>query len=201
LSQNDRAPPEKVDPTTVTTFVDHEVITPPHRLRKAVSPFPAAPGDDPLQRAEQALSQLANEFDDWMQTECERLDTARGRVRTGGLTEEHYAELFHAAHDIKGEAATLGFPLVTAVADSLCRLIEHTPEVAQIPFPLIDQHVDAVRAIVREYSRPDVESVATSLSRCLREVTDQFLTEANKDRPDYLADIVAPPIAAQSKNG
>ncbi len=32
--------------------------------------------------------------------------------------------LFRAAHDIKGQAATLGFPLAAAVADSLCRLIE-----------------------------------------------------------------------------
>src|SRR5262245_32268163 len=39
--------------------------------------------------------------------------------------------LFHAAHDIKGEAATFGFPAVASAAQSLCRLIEHTLDIAR----------------------------------------------------------------------
>ena len=41
-------------------------------------------------------------------------------------------------------------------ADSLCRLLEHTPDLATIPLAIVDQHVDAVRAIVREYARSDI---------------------------------------------
>ena len=36
-----------------------------------------------------------------------------------------------------------GYPAVGAVADSLCRLIEHTPDMTRIPLTLIEQHVDA----------------------------------------------------------
>ena len=189
------------DATDVATFPDHEVITPPDKLRKAVNPLPAAPGDDPLARAEQALSQLSSEFGNWMDSECDRLDAARNRLRDKGLTEEHVAELFHAAHDIRGEAATFGFPLVAGAADSLCRLIEHTPDGTRIPLSMIEQHVDAVRAIVREYDRADVEAIAAKLIRCRREVSDEFLVEANKHRPEYLENIVAPPIAPEAKQG
>ncbi|MGC3956684.1 MAG: Hpt domain-containing protein [Verrucomicrobiota bacterium] len=42
-------------------------------------------------------------------------------------------ELFHAAHDIKGDAATFGYPSAAPIAESLCRLIEHTPDLAQDP--------------------------------------------------------------------
>ena len=44
--------------------------------------------------------------------------------------------LFRAAHDIKGEASTFGFPAVAGVAESLCRLIEHTPDMQRIPLTL-----------------------------------------------------------------
>jgi len=66
-------------------------------------------------------------------------------------------------------------PLVAPVADSLCRLIEHTPEMTRLPMNLIDQHVDAVRAIMREHGRPQTEAVAAKLTQKLREVCEHFL--------------------------
>jgi HPt (histidine-containing phosphotransfer) domain-containing protein len=157
---------------------------------------PALPSDeDPVARAEAALGQLADEFPVWMARECERLDRARAAIAAGGFTKANHEELFHAAHDIKGEAATFGFPRAAGVADSLCRLIEHTPDPSCMPLALVEQHVDAVRAIVREYARPDAAEMALVLTRRLREVTDEFLARENSHRPDYLDGILAPPLA------
>jgi HPt (histidine-containing phosphotransfer) domain-containing protein len=186
------APPK--DTSAVSTFADHEVITPENKLRKAVSHRPFAPGDDPVARAEKALAELSGEFGAWMQEECERLDTARKAVKTIGFTKSAKDQLFHAAHDIKGEAATFGFPAVAGAADSLCRLIEYAPDATKIPIQLVDQHVDAVRAIYREYARSDAVELATKLNSRLREVTDEFLIGVNKDRPDVLASIKGPSI-------
>ena len=85
---------------------------------------------------------------------------ARQDVKSKGFSKATRDALFHAAHDIKGEAATFGYPFVAASADSLCRLIEHTPDMNRIPIALVDQHVDAVRAIIRENARPDVAQIA-----------------------------------------
>jgi HPt (histidine-containing phosphotransfer) domain-containing protein len=178
---------------SVATFADYEVITPPHKLRKVVSAA-ADSDDDPVARAEAALAQLSSEFPGWMHAECERLEAARQEVTRDGFSEKNHAELFRAAHDIKGEAATFGFPILTGAAESLCRLLEHTPEIERIPLALVDQHVDAVRAIAREYGRPDLPDVARALTARLREVTDEFLKHENSFRPDYLDSIFAPPI-------
>ena len=181
---------------SIATYADHEVITPPNRLRGAVSTVRARnPADDPVARAEQALAQLSGEFSGWMNEECERLHTARSAAKAKGFSKSTHQALFHAAHDIKGEAATFGFPWVAALANSLCRLIEHTPDMTRIPLTLVDQHVDAIRAIVRESSRPDIAAVADKLMRRLREVTEDFLAQENRDRPDYLDGILAPPLA------
>jgi HPt (histidine-containing phosphotransfer) domain-containing protein len=185
---------KKTDKHSVRTFADHEIITPPHQLRAAVSAA-ADNADDPVARAERALAQLSPEFSDWMESELKRLDEARQEVLSKGFDDARRDALFHAAHDIKGEAATFGYPAVAAAAESLCRLIEHSPDIMRIPLKLIDQHVDAIRAIVRENGRPNVAAIAEKLTRRLREVTDEFLAEANRHRPEYLDGIISPPLA------
>ncbi|HZS65106.1 MAG TPA: Hpt domain-containing protein [Xanthobacteraceae bacterium] len=183
----------------ITTYGDHEVILPPHALREAAVPAdPAEPQDDPVARAEAALAELSSEFAAWMDSECERLDRARQAVTEKGFYQQTRDAIFHAAHDIKGEAATFGFPALAGTADSLCRLIEHTPEMTRIPLALVNQHVDAVRAIYREYARSDAQQMADRLTKRLREVTDEFLLDENRHRPEYLDGIVGPPLVPEA---
>jgi len=96
---------------------------------------------------------------------------------------------------VKGDSGTFGYPAVAPAADSLCRLLEHTPDISRIPTAIIDQHVDAVRAIVREYARPDIMAIARALTSKLRLVTDEFLTAENKHRPEVLQAIASPSIS------
>jgi HPt (histidine-containing phosphotransfer) domain-containing protein len=187
-------PPKKDDAPTIATYPDHEVIVPPHGLRRVVSQG-AADDPDPVARAEQALQTLSSEFGNWMVAECDRLDAARRQIHSDALNEKTRDLFFHAAHDIKGEAATFGYPLAASIAESLCRLLEHTPEMTRIPLALIDQHVDAIRAIVRENARPGAEQVGVNLFKRLRQVTDDFLLQENKDRLAEMDGILSPPIA------
>jgi len=193
-----RPPPDR--PTTAV-YDDHEVITPPNRLVKAIKKITVAiPGDDPVERAESALSKLSTEFTSWMNAECQRLDAAREAVKKFGFGKKTLDELFHAAHDIKGDAATFGYPVVAPAAESLCRVLEYSPEASRIPLALIDQHVDAIRAIVREYATPNAEQIAQALIARLWEVSGEFLKAENRDRPDYIANITAPPLAPDGSN-
>ncbi|HEY4922250.1 MAG TPA: Hpt domain-containing protein [Xanthobacteraceae bacterium] len=190
MKKGTHMPPTKPDTHDVARFKDHEVITPPNKLKGVVGR--AIEGDDPVARAEAALAQLSSEFSDWMHDECDQLDRARRDAHAAGMAAPQRDALFRAAHDIKGQAATLGFPLVSAVAESLCVLIDEAYDARCIPAPLIDQHVDAVRAIMREHDRPDAEAIAELLTRRLRDVTAEFLSREGKDRD---APETSPPIA------
>lgn len=187
------------DTAAIATYGDHEVIVPENKLRKAVLAKAPEGGedDDPVARAEKALSDLSGEFGSWMDSECERLDKARQAVSASGFNKATKEALFHASHDIKGQAATFGYPAMAAAANSLCRLIEFTPDSMRIPIKLVDQHVDAVRAIYREYARSDAVELATLLTRRLREVTDEFLMRENHNRPDILEQIRGPSIVPE----
>ena len=181
----------------IVTYGDHEVITPENRLRGAVSTNTAGePHDDPVARAEKALAELSCEFGSWMDSECDRLDKAR-RAFAKDATRSKADALFHAAHDIKGEAATFGYPAIASVTESLCRLIEHTPDPARIPLELIEQHVDAVRAIHREYARSDAKELAATLTKRLHEVTGEFLLHENRERSEVLDQLKGPSIVPE----
>lgn len=186
--RSDRGAPPKV-----TAFEDHQVIVPPNTLRRAVVAG-AAGGEDPVARAEQALAALSHEFADWMNAECARLDAARRDMRQTVFDREARDALFRAAHDIKGHAATFGFPLAAPAADSLCRLIEETPGEQAPPLALIEQHVDAVRAIVREHASPYAERMAAELTARLREASDDCLRRAGAGGANGDA-IASPPTA------
>ncbi|HMM90648.1 Hpt domain-containing protein [Bradyrhizobium sp.] len=178
----------------IKSFADHHVITQPNPLRKVLMRVPDSDLDDPVARAEQALAGLSGEFKNWMAIEADRLSAAHAVVLRHGFTVESREELFRAAHDIKGDAATFGFPSAAAAAESLCRIIEHAPDLALVPDELITHHINAVQAIVRERTKLDTAATASKLSKQLRGVADEFLVKVNRNRPEHLEAILAPSI-------
>jgi hypothetical protein len=178
----------------VKKFADHHVITQPNPLRKVLRRVADDDIDDPVARAEQALSGLSGEFRRWMEIEVGRLAAAHAAILKSGFTKAARDELFRAAHDIKGDAVTFGFPPAGAVAESLCRIIEHAPDFARVPPDLIVHHINAIQAIVHEHTKLDTISMSNELSRRLRGVADEYLARVNRDRPEHLEVIMAPSI-------
>jgi len=179
----------------VKAYADHHVITQPNPLQKVLRRVAEKDLDDPVARAEKALAGLSGEFKNWMETETDRLAAAHAAILRDGFTKAAREELFRAAHDIKGDAATFGFPSAGVTAESLFRIIEHAPDLAKVPSDLIAHHINAIQAIVRERTKLDTASMASELSRQLRGVADEYLAHANRDRPEHLEAILSPSIA------
>ena len=186
---------DKPGSVEIQKFADHQVITQPNPLRKVLRRVDEEDRDDPVARAEKALAGLSGEFKNWMAVESDRLAAAHTAILKDGFTKATRDELFRAAHDIKGDAATFGFPSAAAAAESLCRVIEHAPDLGKVPSELIAHHINAIEAIVRQRTKLDTISMADELSRRLRGVTDEYLARVNRDRPEHLEAILAPSIA------
>jgi chemotaxis protein histidine kinase CheA len=185
---------EKPVALQIKSFADHHVITQPNPLRKVLRRVAEKDLDDPVARAEKALAGLSGEFKQWMTVESDRLATTYATALKDGFTKDSCEDMFRAAHDIKGDAATFGYPSAGAAADSLCRIIEHAPDIRKVPAQLIAHHINAIQAIVRERTKLDTVSTASELSRQLRGVADEYLAHVNRDRPEHLEAILAPSI-------
>ena len=136
---------------------------------------------------------LANSRTGWRPRH--RLSAAHAALLKDGFTPEACQELFRAAHDVKGDATTFGYPSAAAAAESLCRLIEHAPDLEKVPGKLVTHHINAIRAIVHDHTKLDSATVADKLSRRLRKVADEYLVHVNRDRPEHLDAVTSPSIA------
>jgi hypothetical protein len=118
-------------------------------------------------KAEAALKSLASNFHQWLGEEISKLEAARAVTRAEGMADPAGEALYICAHDLKGLGGTYEFPLITRLAASLCRLIEE-PELRQIaPAALIDAHIDAIRASLRDDIRTDEDPTVRALAEGL----------------------------------
>ncbi len=154
-----------------------EYIEAKNDLRKKVREIRRrSPADDPVKRAEAALQILSTHFDDWMRDEVKTMFATRDTWVAVDYREGEEKRAFHrAVHDIKGQSTTLGFPLATRVAGSLCSLLERITDRKLIPIDLVNQHVDAIRAIVRERAKDEQNRIGSALTQTLLEVTEAYI--------------------------
>jgi glycine cleavage system protein P-like pyridoxal-binding family len=152
-----------------------------------------SPADDPVKRAEAALKILSSHFDDWMIDEIRMMHEARDAWRAAGYaTGEARDTFYRSVHDIKGQSTTLGFPLATQVAASLCALVERVEKRELVPLALIDKHVDALRAIVREKAKDEDDRVGAELVDALIERANAYIAEFGTPEVIDFEDIFVP---------
>jgi chemotaxis protein histidine kinase CheA len=162
-----------------TKFSDHTVIVPPHRLKSVIT-HTTEQGDfamDVVARAEAALSEIRHEFRSWMSSECEALEVARNEMRSQGPSAKALQKVSLAAHEIKGHAAVLGFPLAGRIAAILCRLLAYAPNPQLVPLAVIESHVDAIRAVVREQIHSINDKTGKEIFERLALIVEGFLSQ------------------------
>ncbi len=124
---------------------------------------------DPLAiaKAEAALKSLSSNFAEWLNDELVKLESARAKVKADGWTIETAEGLYMRAHDLKGLGTTYEFPIVTRIAASLCKLIDDPTTRLSAPMHLIDAHIDAIKAAVRDDIKTDEHPVGKALIEAL----------------------------------
>jgi hypothetical protein len=118
-----------------------------------------------IAKAEAALKGLSGNFSQWLGDEIAKLESSRQVVRNEGPTDENMESLYLRAHDLKGLGATYGFPLITRVAGLLCRLIDDKAKRLGAPMSLVDAHIDAIKAAVRDDIKTEDHPVGAILVR------------------------------------
>lgn len=140
-----------------------QVIPPQNSLRLKVGGRFGAIDPAAIAKAEAALKSLSGNFSQWLQDEVVKLDGARQRVRDEGVNAETMEFLYLRAHDLKGLGTTYEFPLITRIGASLCKLIDDKDKRLTVSMPLVDAHIDAIKAAVRDDIKTDDHPVGRVL--------------------------------------
>jgi hypothetical protein len=154
-----------------------EMITPPNLLKGKLGGIMPRLDADAVARAEAALKSLAVQFDDWMDEELRKLETAWAAARDAKLAGEPGANLFRVAHDVKGLGTTYEFPLVTRLATPLCRLIETEELRSKARVNLVGALIDAIGVAIRDRVRSDSHPVGRALAQESEKIVTRMLRD------------------------
>jgi hypothetical protein len=133
-------------------------------------------------KAEAALKGLAGQFGQWLQDEIDKLEAARAVISAKGMTAETAEVLYVHAHDLKGLGGTYEFPLVTRLAGSLCKMMDEQSARASAPMFLVDAHISAIKAAVRDNIRSTDHPIGKALTAELESRVKDYLIERGLHR-------------------
>ncbi len=144
-----------------------QVIRPPNTLRMKVGGGFGGIDAGAIAKAEEALKAMSSQFGQWLQDEIVKLDKAQADIRTIGYNAVTAEALYFRAHDLKGLGTTYQYPLVTRLAGSLCKMMDDPAKRLTVPLVLVDAHIDAIKAVVRDEIQTDDHPVGKVLAETL----------------------------------
>lgn len=150
-----------------------------------------------LARAEAAVADLAKSYVGWAMADVEKctgyLTTARAIAPAGDLAEGAVDDrmiavqaLYAVAHNIKGQGSSFGFPLMTRLGDSLCRLTRTKRPVPDADLNVIQAHLDAMRLVLVQGIRGDGGALGDKLAQRLETMVTEILGPSPKAAPGDL---------------
>lgn len=127
-----------------------ETVEPPDFLKEKLI---KGQGIDAAEAERRALAAVATMQEDYLRQahkDLGRADRALAKVRlsSGPALAEALDEVLWIAHEMRGQAGTFGYGLVTTIGTEICRYIEaaETPEAVRHDALLV--YVDAMRAVI-----------------------------------------------------
>ncbi len=158
-----------------------QIIQVPNTLRAKVGGRLGALDADAIAKAEAALADLSSQFDDWLMDEIKKLEDVQAQIKVEGYTKENSEALFYRAHDLKGLGTTYGYPFITRIAGSLCKMLDEEDKRVVAPRKLVDAHLDTIRAIVRDQIKADNHPMGKILAETLESRVKEHLIAVGKN--------------------
>ncbi len=130
-----------------------------------------------LARAQAAVDDLAKGYTTWARADVDRarkaLDAAAAEPAQRA---RHMEDLFRVAHDLKGQGTSFGYPLVTRIADSLCKLTRNRKLAYEDRhLDLAKAHLDAAQLVLTKEIKGEGGQVGTDLTARLKARVNELL--------------------------
>lgn len=147
-------------------------VQPPNPLRNKVRRTGGPSPQAAILRALNAAEDLMDTYQGWAVDDLAKLWKAFEDTQLASGQGVRLAEMFDITHAIRGEGGSFGFPLVSVVADSLCKFIEPRSRLGRPELEIVKVHILAMRAVFKQGlkgSQPGLERELRQLLALLRD--------------------------------
>lgn len=152
-----------------------EFIDNPNPLKGKVKVQHGTDPNEMIAKADEAVKKLGNEFEKLFEGNIRQLNTAISEVKRGGTHRESgISVLRRVLHDLRGQAGTFGYPLISQVGDSACKFIDLSEELGDTEVEVLVMHIDALKAINQAKIKGDGGAIGQELMSGLRKVIQKY---------------------------
>ena len=164
------------DDASAKSLAVAEIYEQPNPLRAKVSYGPEGIDDKVLAKAEAAIANLGQEFLGWIELDVKAAQQKFDVITDLPEDERDHAmhELFTILHDMKGQGGSFGFPLITTIANGVCRFVESRSKYGPHEMDAIHLHLDALRVVVTHHLSGDGGYVGEKMLQGLEKVMAKF---------------------------
>jgi hypothetical protein len=107
------------------------------------------PLKETLARAEEATTALRANYTEWARIDINHTQTLLDAAKAAPAGRREQLDLLYAAmHNIKGQGSSFGYPLVTRLGQSLCRLVAPGRAVDEAGLKIAQAHLDALKLVL-----------------------------------------------------
>ena len=127
-----------------------QLITPPNTLKGKVKVGgPGAVDAETLERAEQVIAGMSQDYLEWVEEDLSNIDAAFTKLKAGdGDRAANLERIFQISHDMKGQGGSFGYHMMTQIGDKLCRFIEGIEGAGPDESVVIGLHIDAMKLVI-----------------------------------------------------
>ena len=153
------------------------LFNPPNPLKSKIKyGGPNAVTEAVLEKAEESIAELADDFVAHVKTDIDDLREAQKKLVGGNLDPaECLKQLFHIAHNLKGKGGTFGYDLLTIISNQLCRMIERmSPPISSLATDVIELHINSIHLVHAQDLKGDGGEVGESMLNGLDQVIQKW---------------------------
>ena len=134
-----------------------------------------------LERAEGVITKLRDSYLGWVKNDLETLNHLWDEAQLCAIPQRNdvLSRLFSVAHDVKGQGGSFGFDLVSALADQLCRFLEHHTIWSDDLLAVIKQYLLALHHVIEAQWMGDGGIEGAALTASLAEAEKAIFTKTN----------------------
>lgn len=155
-----------------------EFIDNPNPIKNKVRVISSKEKDEILEKTEKKMDQLGGEFESIFEGEVKELAKNMAIAKkTPDEPGKAVEDIRRSLHDLRGQAGTFGYPLVSQVGDSACKFIDTKPSVKSAELTVLGVHIDALLAIGTTKIKGDGGAVGAELINGLRSVIQKYNKE------------------------
>ncbi len=128
-----------------------------------------------IKAAEAAIEDLSVEFDDWINEDVDKMVNICNLIAKEGWNKENSDKLFIVTHDLKGQATTLGYPVITEICNTLCHMLEKIPDTSRISVQVVITFAESIRTIIGQCQKNEENPKANAISSGLRQMAMKII--------------------------